>query len=53
MDATDEAIVASWEPHVMCMRKLTTTGEWIGVKQRMYNTLIMIGMTEYEYRDGY
>lgn len=52
MGDDDEAIVTSWEPYVVKMRKLKD-GRWIGIQVRMYNTIIMIDMTTYGYRDAF
>lgn len=52
MDWEDEEIVNAWKDELLCMRKLDT-GEWIGVLRRMYNTLMVIGLDPYGYRDGF
>jgi hypothetical protein len=46
------ATVKSWEPYLLTMCKLPT-GEWAGVKVRMYNTQILIGLDPTGYRDAY
>lgn len=52
MDCTDEEIIEAWKPYTLYMRKLST-GEWIGVLPRLYNTLMIIGLDRYGYRDGF